>query len=406
MKKLDVYYSGWGEDLHLGTLAEGRAATVFEYSADALDRKLELSPFKYPLAARSYTFARRSPLPVPGFIHDCLPDGWGLLLMDRAVRDSGRDPATLTTLDRLAIIGDSAIGALRFAPPEDLKITRQDADLLALARAVRKIEAGNATGLLPLLQKVGSPQGARPKAALWYAPRTGEMSTREFAGADPWLVKFPARGEHPEVCALEALYARLATEAGVQVPETRFFPLRALKSTAFGAARFDRVGGLRAPIQSFAALMDVNFREAMIDYGDMLRLVMRLTRDRREVEQMFSRCVFNVVFNNRDDHLRNFAFRMQRDGEWKLSPAFDLTFSEGFGGQHWNSVMTKGAQITRDDLLSVAQMGGLKAAAAKRAISQVLDSLSSWSRLSKNLPMTRETRRKVHERVLANARRC
>ncbi|MFO1468269.1 MAG: HipA domain-containing protein [Steroidobacteraceae bacterium] len=144
----------------------------------------------------------------------------------------------------------------------------------------------------------------------------------------------------------------------------------------------------------------------MIDYGDMLRLVMRPDRNRREVEQMFSRCVFNVVFNNRDDHLRNFAFRMQRDGEWRLSPAFDLTFSEGFGGQHWNSVMTKGAQITRDDLLSVAQMGGLKTAAAKRAISQVLDSLPSWSRLSKSLPMTRETRRKVHERVLANARRC
>jgi serine/threonine-protein kinase HipA len=406
MKKLHVHYAGWGEDFCLGSLAEDGPETLFEYSPAALQRKLELSPFKYQLSNETFASSNKSSLPVPGFIHDSLPDGWGLLLMDRAVLRSGRNPATLTTLDRLAIIGANAFGALRFVPASEMAVEREDADILALARAVRKIESGQSTDLLPLLQKVGSPQGARPKAAVSYSPTTGIMSTGEIEGTDPWLIKFPAKSEEPEVCAIEAVYALLAAKSGIRIPQTGFFPLAAAKSAAFGVARFDREGGRRVPIQSFAALMDVDFRGAMADYRELLRMVMLLTRDRREVEQMFLRCVFNVVYNNRDDHLKNFAFRMERMGEWKLSPAFDLTFSEGHGGEHWNTVMSKGKNITREDLLALGKAGGLTPAVVDRLIEQVLQSVPSWPRLARRFPIGKETQTLIQKKVTGNAQLC
>ena len=161
MKKLSVRYMGWGEDFLLGSLAEDGPDTLFEYSREALEKKLELSPFKYRLSNETFVSSARSSLPVPGFIHDSLPDGWGLLLMDRAVLQSGRNPTTLTTLDRLAIIGANAFGALRFAPPQEMLIEDEDADILALAKAVRKIERGQSTDLLALLQKGSSSTRSR-----------------------------------------------------------------------------------------------------------------------------------------------------------------------------------------------------------------------------------------------------
>ena len=172
-----------------------------------------------------------------------------MLLMDRAWRKSGRDPHGVSVLERLAVVGDSAIGALAFEPANEIE--SEFAGIVQIAALAREVEMavkdtqerGTAEQLRHLLVLGGSPQGARPKALLRWQQRDNGVFSQEDAGpqaGQPWLVKFPAQREHPEVCAIETSYARLARAGGMDVPESAFFPLGAGHS-AFGALRFDRV---------------------------------------------------------------------------------------------------------------------------------------------------------------------
>ena len=129
----------------------------------------------------------------------------------------------------------------------------------------------------------GSPQGARPKA-LQHDAATGHVSTRGDAPGVPWLVKFPAQGEH-KVCAVEQLYAELARDCGLEVPASALFDLSS-RLAAFGVARFDRERGMRVPVHSLAGLLQVDFRmPGSTDYTTLLRATRLLTRDEREVER-------------------------------------------------------------------------------------------------------------------------
>lgn len=407
MKKLRVYYSGWGEDFHLADLAESGRNTLFEYTSVAKARGLEVSPHQFPLATTG-TVARpthqRNAL--VGFINDALPDGWGLRLMDRALEARGRRPAEVTPLERLMIVGDNAFGALRFAPADTLAADVQDLDLMALARETQKVIAGQATEFLPVLLHNGSPQGARPKASIWMQTQTGRMSTAPFDDAEPWLVKFPAASEHPEVCAIEKIYAELASEGGIMVPPTIAIELKEIGSAAFAVARFDRYAGQRIAIQSFAGMLDVDFSTAHTGYESLLVLAKRVTRDQREVEKLYRRCVFNVLYNNRDDHLKNFAFQCDRDGLWRLTPAYDLTFSEGPGGEHWTTVMGQGRRITRDHLLALASSASIKKAKADAIISEVAKPAAQWSRRAARMSITKETWTMIGQRIRDNVAAC
>lgn len=212
MKKLAVHYCGWGEDWPLGMLADDGRALLFEYSPQALAQQLELSPLHLKLRAAAYAGFPDFQLHLPGLIADSLPDGWGLLLMDRLFRRQGvRHPGPL---DRLAFIGDRAMGALRFVPGGELEDAPEpDWNLLALAQESERALAGEAgVALRELALTGGSPQGARPKALVQYDAVGGQVSTRSDAPGLPWLVKFPGQGEHKEVCAIEQLYAGLARD--------------------------------------------------------------------------------------------------------------------------------------------------------------------------------------------------
>lgn len=407
MKKLQVHYSGWGRDFQLGTLAEFGRDTLFEFSKDAIAQGLDLSPIQFPLATTGTVIRpTHGGRPTPGFIDDALPDGWGLLLMDRALAAKGLSLTQVTSLDRLAIVGDTAFGALRFEPAAAVELEAQDVAITDLARAVSAVLDGKPSELLPTLLRAGSPQGARPKAAVWYEPSSHRMSTGPFGTAEPWLVKFPAKAEDPEVCDIEKVYALLAHQCGIEMPPTLSFPLENEHSAAFAVKRFDRINGHRVPVQSLAAVLDVDFARTSLDYGDMLLLVKRLTRDQREVEKLFTRCVFNVVFNNRDDHLKNFAVQLSADGHWHLTPAYDLTFSEGPQGQHWSLISGVGRDIRRDHLLALAARADIKKLAAISLIERVLNTVPALPRLASKYRIRKETTSYIAERLRSNAANC
>jgi serine/threonine-protein kinase HipA len=394
MKKLAVHYRGWGEQWPLGLLADDGATLLFEYTPEALAQGLECSPLHLKLRAAAYGDFPAYLHRLPGLIADSLPDGWGLLLMDRLFRQQGlRHPGPL---DRLAFIGDRAMGALCFAPASGPDAREPDWNLRALARESHRALAGEAgLALRELVLTGGSPQGARPKALVRYDARTNRVGTRGDAPGAPWLVKFPAQGEHKEVCAIEQMYAGLARDCGLEMPESAWFDLPP-KLAAFGVARFDREQGMRVPVHSLAGLLHADFRlPGSVDYTALLRATRLLTRDEREVEKAYARAVFNVLFHNRDDHPKNFAWRLGRDRRWRLAPAFDLTFSAGPMGSHHMDVCGAGHAVERSHLLRLALEGGVAAKAAEAAIDRMMTQAAAFSERAAAYPIRRATLQKM-----------
>ncbi|HLA34432.1 MAG TPA: type II toxin-antitoxin system HipA family toxin [Rhodocyclaceae bacterium] len=406
MNKLNVIYAGWGERWLLGTLADTGRQILFEYSAEARRQGLELSPLRAPLAHVGAIVGAPFCMGLPGFIADALPDGWGLLLMDRAFRRAGRRPEQITALERLAFIGERAIGALVFEPADDIAAEPDSLELEQLAMDAALVLANEDAdeALRHLLLLGGSPQGARPKVLVNYDPASGRISCRiDPEEGEPWLIKFPAGEEHRDACAIEALYARLAEQCGLDMPESHFFALDG-RHSAFGVRRFDRQDGLRVPLQSLSAALQVDYRLPTLDYEMLLRLTRRLTGDEREVAKACERCVFNVLAHNRDDHSRNFAFRLDRQRRWRLAPPFDLTFNEGPRGEHFTTIAGEGRAPGRHHLRELARRGGIPEKQAEATMDRLCEAMNALPQLAHELPI-RKSRLAALRRILNDDRR-
>jgi serine/threonine-protein kinase HipA len=218
------------------------------------------------------------------------------------------------------------------------------------------------------------------------------------------LVKFPAEHEHKEVCAIETMYGRLANATGIRVPVLEYFGLEANLS-AFAVERFDRLDGMCIPMHTAAGAAHANFRIPQLDYVALLRLTNFMTHDIREVLQAFERCVFNVVFNNRDDHAKNFSFLMDKDGRWKFSPAYDLTFSQGVRGEHQMDICGEARAPARKHLLELASKTGIAERAATKAIDQITTVAEGFTDFVGDLPIRKETLTMIDKLVQANRAR-
>lgn len=401
MKKVQVRYEGWGENWLLGTLADDGQHLLFEYSAQALNEGLDLSPRHLPLQKQALGNFPRHLERLPGLFADSLPDGWGMLLMDKLFRKQGLQPEQCSPLDRLSFIGHRGLGALTYEPDTQGDVLPDTVDLFALANETALVLQGEDTQTLQKLAMLGgSPQGARPKVLVFYDPVTSRISTTPMSSGSGWLVKFQALGEHKEVCAVEAFYAQLASACGLDVPTTRVFDLSP-QHAALGIERFDLAQGLRVPIHSLAGFLHADFRiPSAVDYTTFLRATRMITRDEREVQKAFERAVFNVLFHNRDDHAKNLAYRMDAQRHWKLAPCFDLTYSEGPGGEHQMDVCGEGLNITRSHLTKLAQQGGLDARWSAQRLDAMLEVVDQWPTLVGSFEIRRATRQKMHQVVI------
>ncbi|MGN7980442.1 type II toxin-antitoxin system HipA family toxin [Burkholderia sp. 22313] len=390
IERVDVYYDGWGEHWLWGSMVSttaitGRPLIVFEYSDDARKRGLELSSYALPLhGAKLRKDFPSHQMGLPGPVYDALPDGWGMLLMDRLFKRRGLNAARIGPLERLAYIGNHAMGAMSFEPvAPEVQEAQPNIPLDRLAAEVQEVLNGEGGAFLhQLLQVGGSPQGARPKALVYRDPRSGAFTTAATAGFEAWLIKFPARQEHPEVCAIEMVYAECLRTCGIETADTLHFNLPD-GMAAFASRRFDRRDGLRVPMQSVAAFTGADYKTpGALDYVNFLRATHMCTNDVREKARAFERAVFNVAFNNRDDHPKNFAYVMSRSGEWKLAPAYDVTFCEGPGGYHQMDVMGEALQIDRTALLGLANEAEISATAAGDMIDRMCGVASRFSAIA------------------------
>lgn len=402
MKRLSVIYQGWGEKFHLGELAETNKTLMFQFTPQALRRGLQLSPLKLALRPEGYQQFPITQHRLPGAIADSLPDGWGMLLIDRLFKKYQK--ALPGAIERLAFIHDRAMGALTFEPGDDDTLTQDDVDLLRLAEEAQLVLADRESteALRELALRGGSPHGARPKVLLNYDPLTSRVYGSEQAPGTPWLFKFPAQDEHKEVVQIEALYAALARAAGLDMPDVVAFDLSPTMS-AFGIRRFDRERGMRVPMLTVAGAMDIDFRvPGLLDYNNLLRITRAVTRDEREVNIMFERCVFNVVFNNRDDHAKNFSFRLGEDGSWRVAPCYDLTFNRGPGHYHQMDVAGEAKTPTRTDLMNLADQAGVARSFAASTIARMAELANQFTSTANNYQIRSNTIAEIANCVAAN----
>jgi len=335
----------------VGTLAllDDRIVT-FEYSAEWLSDGFSISPFSLPLEKKVFIPKYDSFKGVFGIFADSLPDGWGRLLLDRYLAQQRIDPAIVSEITRLAIVGDSGLGALRYEPSLNLDTPLPPFTLDELAQdALGILRNDETTNLDVLFELGGSSGGARPKIML------------DIDGED-WIIKFSSHLDAPNIGEQEFAYSQCARACGIAMSATRLFPSKR-HAGYFGTKRFDRVRGAdgstkRIHMASVSALLETSHRYPTLDYRTLMKLTLELTRDFEQVKQMYRLMCFNVFAHNRDDHAKNFSF-LYEDNRWNLSPAYDLTYSVSVGGEHATTIDGNGKDPDREDLLAVAQSIGL-----------------------------------------------
>lgn len=382
--KVGLDFGGGGEPL--GRLALRDRQIYFEYNPGFLTRGLDVSPIRLPLKSGLQTFDNKLFEGLPGLFNDSLPDGWGRLLFDRSMRAKGFLPEEFSPLDRLAHIGQTGMGALTYEPdfseaPRDDQI---DLDWLA-AQSAEVLEGEAEDVLAELLALNGSSAGARPKALIGFDRKQNRIV--HGAGAmdenyEPWLVKFANTQDGTDAGAIEFAYAEMARRAGIDIPETHLFPARK-GAGYFATKRFDREGSKRLHMHTACGLLHSDFRTPSLDYQDLIELTTLLTRDVREVEKIFRLAVFNVLAHNRDDHSKNFSFLMNKTGQWRLSPAYDLTFSSGPGGEQSTMVMGEGKSPKLSHLRALGEEAGVRKVLVDDIIDQTRAALSGWPSLAK-----------------------
>lgn len=346
---LQVYYN----ERLVGTLAMTAGRKIaFQYSKSWIEKGFSISPFSLPLKDQVFIPTKDYFQGLFGVFADSLPDGWGRLLLNRLLRSHKQNPDNLTVLDRLAIVGRSGMGALTYQPAREFLKQGDNLDLDELAAQCQKIlNTEYSDNLDELYQLGGTSGGARPK-----------IMTSIDGGQ--WIIKFPAHVDGENAGKMEYDYSCCARQCGIIMSETRLFPSEKCEGY-FGTKRFDRAvdtrGEKKIHMLTAAALLELDFEQPSMDYHGLMKLTKILTNNNEmDLENMFRRMCFNVFAHNRDDHSKNFTFLYDEENDsWRLSPAYDLTYSNTYYGEHTTAVDGNGRNPGEKEILAVGIAAGM-----------------------------------------------
>ena len=399
----------WGTRIGAVALTDSNGVASFEYEPSFLASGIQLAPLMMALAARVYSFPelqRHTFRGLPGLLADSLPDRFGNNLINAWLARQGRTPESFDAVERLCYTGQRGMGALEFKPVQGPSAQTsgaiQIAELVALASEILSQQQGLATSFqgpereeaLQTILRVGtSAGGARAKALIVWNASTGEVRSGQLEappGFSHWLLKFDGVSgnkdrelEDPQGYGLiELAYSRMARAAGITMTDCRLLEENGRQH--FMTRRFDRDdAGNKLHMQSLGALAHFDYNEPGSYSYEQAFLVMRqLQLPMQALEEQYRRMVFNLIARNQDDHVKNIAFLMDRDGQWSLSPAFDITWSFNPAGDwtatHQMSVNGKRDQFTRADLLAVGRSAQLKRGRAEAIAEEVIAAVRDW----------------------------
>jgi serine/threonine-protein kinase HipA len=399
----------WGSVIGAVTWLEDREVGVFQYAPDFLRSGIQLAPFMMPLGEFPYEFpalARNTFKGLPGLVADSLPDKYGNAIIDAWLASQGRTAASFHPVERLCYVGSRGMGALEFQPatldPPTSNRAVEVASLVDLANRILDKRAGfrgmfsgddDREAINDFFRVGTSAGGARAKAILAWNPETDEFRSGQVdTGRDfeHWLMKFDGitGSRDAEVATpmgygkIEYAYHLMAVEAGIEMMACRIFHEGG--RSHFMTKRFDRSPtGEKQHMQSLGAMAHYDYRQpASYSYEQAIQVIRRLGLPRRDMNQQVLRAIFNVVGRNCDDHVKNIAFLMNRRGEWRLSPAFDLSYAWNPSGEwtsrHQMSVNGKRDGFEREDLLALAKAADIKKARAEQMVDSVMESVRRW----------------------------
>ena len=399
----------WGRRIGAVSLEDSAAIAAFAWEPAFTRSGIQPAPLMMPLGPDVFTFPalnRESFHGLPGMLADALPDRYGNALIDAWLATQGRTPDSFNAIERLCYLGTRGMGALEFAPTRGPRFTTSAEisipTLVELASEVLShrhdlqasfADPDKASALRYILQVGTSAGGARAKAVIAWNPQTNEVRSGQIdagPGFEYWLLKFDGvkNNRDKELAdpqgygAIEYAYAQMARAAGIDMADCRLMEEGGRRH--FMTRRFDRLpGGGKLHMQSLAALAHLDFNAAGAhSYEQAMFTIRRLGLPMTAIEEQFRRMAFNIIGRNQDDHVKNIAFLMDRHGVWKLSPAYDITWSYNAEGrwtsQHQMSMNGKRDGFTRDDFLACGRTVSLSAARVKAILADVHAALADW----------------------------
>ena len=390
---------------------------VFEYAPEFASKGLEPAPLQMPTRQGGtfmftdlpdITFKR-----LPAMLADALPDDFGNALIDRFMAEKGLDKSKVTALDRLAYMGNRAMGALEFKPtraPRHKPLSIVLSDLVMEARRALNgtlEDDSHANAALRSILDVGtSAGGARAKAVIAWSPATQEIRAGQLDapdGFEHWLLKFDGMGGDLELGSgtdfgrIEFAYFKMARQAGIEISECRL--LEENGRAHFMTKRFDRAGAnTRHHMQTLCAMNHLDYKKKGTNSYEQLFVTMeKLSLPYEQKEEAFRRMVFNVVGKNCDDHTKNISFRLRQGKPWELAPAYDISFAHNPAGewthQHLMSINGRFKDFLRSDLLALADRFGI--GSASLVIAQVTSAIAMWPTFAKDAGVPEDVMRNV-----------
>lgn len=403
-----AYVKLWGMLVGAVSWDPEKELATFEFDRNFLEKDIDLSPLKMPIAdARSGTAKFEFPaLPkntfkgLPGMLADALPDKFGNSIIDAWLARQGRTPESFSPVERLCYAGKRAMGALEFEPIINESIEQsvpvEVSELVELAQTVieersqlkANLDHDAADAILDIIRVGTSAGGTRPKAVIAFNDKTKEVRSGQIDapnGFDYWVLKFDgikdkSLGDPAGYGRIEYAYYKMALAAGIEMTECRLFEENG--RAHFMTKRFDRIGGRRKlHLQSLCAIAHFDFNEpGAYSYEQAFQIMRELRLSYRDAEQQFRRMVFNVVARNQDDHTKNIAFLMDQSGQWHLSPAFDMIYAYNPSGdwtsRHQMSINGKRDDFMKDDLLQVGKEMNIKS--SLKIINEIIEIVAKW----------------------------
>ncbi len=418
----------WGTTIGYVSMGSTESFARFEYDPDFVRSGIELAPFTMPAKKGViYSFPdlhTRAFHGLPGMLSDSLPDKYGNRLIDVWLARTGRPAEDFNAVDRLCYVGKRGMGALEFIPANDspndpskeLHI-RELVELASIAFAEKdalhtELDKTAGEGLLDILSVGASAGGARAKAVIAYNRDTGSVRSGQLdlpPGYEHWLIKFDGVqfsgdwgiADPAGYGLLEFSYYKMALECGIQMMESRLFNENG--RSHFMTRRFDRPDTTNAGntttdklfVQTLAAMRHFDYFETGAHSYEQIIMSMReLNMPTAMIEQQVRRTIFNLVACNQDDHVKNFAFVMNRQGQWSLSPAYDLCHAQGseFTRTHQLSLNGKLNNFSMADLKHLEEYAGLPRNSHKDILKRTVDTFAGWDKLAVTLKIPERLR--------------
>ena len=415
----------WGRTIGAVSWNDDRDLALFEYDAAFVAGDRQVAPLTMPLANEIYSFPalpRQTFHGLPGLLADSLPDRFGNALIDAWLAREGRDPGDFNAVERLCYVGGRGMGALEFVPATGPMHRSARVDVAALVELASDIlarrtalggslaPARRGQALQDILRVGTSAGGARAKAVIAWNPQTDEVRSGQSKAGDGfshWLLKFDGVAgngdrelEDPRGYGLiEYAYHAMARAAGIQMTECRI--LRENGRHHFITRRFDRTDtGRKIHMQSLGALAHYDFNQpGAYSYEQALRVIDRLGLGKDAAEEQFRRMAFNIAARNQDDHVKNIAFLMDRAGRWRLSPAFDVTYSYNsagrWAGAHQMTLNGKRDGFEVDDFVACARSASLKRGRATAILRDVQGAVSRWREFAETAGVPAHSMRRI-----------